>query len=156
MALFDSFLYKKINRQLLKIKRQLRQNTGYPYDPNQLSDELQHLTEGRFTNQSKSEKVQPYAYERDLIEGRFSNQSEPEEVPTVTSESDFYYPRGYRPRTFDEQIKSIRETFSMAREPKKVKVNWFLKPLYLLFAKERVEPEGNCQLQFYLYCHNRR
>lgn len=41
--------YYDIDGQLLEIKRQLRQSTGYSFDPNQLKEFLQLAVEGKFT-----------------------------------------------------------------------------------------------------------
>ena len=40
--------YYAIDGQLAEIKRQLRQPSGYPFDPNQLKSALQAVVEGRF------------------------------------------------------------------------------------------------------------
>jgi hypothetical protein len=43
-------LYYEIDGQLFEIKRQLRQISGYPYNPYQLKVNHQELIEGRFTD----------------------------------------------------------------------------------------------------------
>ena len=42
-------LYESITGQLFEIGRQLRQNAGYPYDPERLKQALQAAIEGRFS-----------------------------------------------------------------------------------------------------------
>lgn len=51
-------LYYDIDGQLAEIKRQLRQTTGYPYDPVKLKVALQDAIEGRFVDSARSEVFQ--------------------------------------------------------------------------------------------------
>ncbi len=44
-------MYEKLDGQLFEIKRQIRQPSGYPYNPEQLSRYLQEAIEGRFKNE---------------------------------------------------------------------------------------------------------
>lgn len=51
-------MYEKIDGQLLEIKRQIRQKSGYPYDLEKLQVALQAIIEGRFPEISKHDKTQ--------------------------------------------------------------------------------------------------
>lgn len=44
-------MYEKLDGQLFEIKRQIRQPSGYPYNPEQLSRYLQEAIEGKFQNE---------------------------------------------------------------------------------------------------------
>ena len=66
-------LYESITGQLFEIGRQLRQRSGYPFDPKELQKYLQNAVEGRFGIGSieKPSTVNPFAvlkYSRDLFD----------------------------------------------------------------------------------------
>lgn len=50
-------MYYDLDGQLCEIKRQLRQNNGYPYDPEMLKMHLQLAIEGKFQSCSRNWKV---------------------------------------------------------------------------------------------------
>lgn len=52
-------MYYEIDGQLLEIKRQLRQSSGYPYNPHQLKAALQDIIEGRFGQVAAPAAVTP-------------------------------------------------------------------------------------------------
>ena len=70
--------YKKVDRRMMEIKRQLRQRGGSPLDPELVADVLQEFIDG------KLKMINPYANEE------------------VASE--FGYPEGFRIRTPEEQL----------------------------------------------------
>lgn len=77
----DPEVYYRVDGRLHRIKDQLRQKGGYPYNPEALADALQDLGDGRF----------PAARQ---------NEFENEEL-----REHFLYPAGFRFRTPQEQIK---------------------------------------------------
>lgn len=53
-------VYEKLDGQLHEIKRQIRQQNGYPYDPEKLSRHLQKAIEGQFLEEPKQVvEIQP-------------------------------------------------------------------------------------------------
>ncbi len=53
----EANLYVELDGQLQEIKRQLRQSSGYPFDPEKLKIALQGIVEGRFDNGKVAESI---------------------------------------------------------------------------------------------------